>query len=91
MNVRMMALNGVYGAGRFLAAAASGDIADDATVDERRAVCRECPYRVRKTAIGAIAESDWCGQPLEVTKNTCGCLVSGKTLVASESCPSGKW
>lgn len=91
MNVRLMALNGVYGASKFLAAAVSGDIADDATVDARRAVCRDCPHATVKVAPGALAESTWCGEPLQVTSHTCGCLCAGKTLVKSERCPSGKW
>lgn len=91
MNVRLLALNGVYGAGKFLAAAMTGDLADDATVDARRAVCRDCPYRVRMVAPGAMGESDWCGTPLTVTAKTCGCVCAAKTLVKSESCPSGRW
>jgi hypothetical protein len=91
MSVRLRALVGVYGASKFLAAALAGDLADDATIDARRAVCRDCPNRVRKIAPGSVAESDWCGEPLVETGSTCGCLIAGKTLVGSETCPSGKW
>ena len=96
MNVRLMALNGVYGASKFVAAALSGDMADDATVDARRAVCRDCPRRVRTTAPAALWPSDWCGEPLGgpdgiPAPGTCGCLIAGKTLVRSAACPSGKW
>lgn len=87
---------GVKGAVRWATAVATGDMADDATVAERRAICRECPSRVRKVASGALAESDWCGEPLvdrtgEADAPTCGCLLQGATSVASKSCPQGKW
>lgn len=88
-----MALTSVYGASKFIAAAMTGDIADDATVDARRAVCFTCPNRVRKVAPLALAESDWCGQvPGEPEKpGTCSCLIPAKTIVGSSVCPSGKW
>lgn len=91
MTVYERALVGVHGATKFLSAVMSGDRSSNEEVAARREVCKMCPYRVRKVAPGAVAESDWCGEPLVVTANTCGCLVAGKTLVASEKCPSGKW
>ncbi len=90
-----MVWTGVKGAAKFAAATATGDIADDATIEARRAICRECTYRVRKMhplgMIGVDAESDWCGEPLVETPTTCGCLLAGKTAVGSEGCPQELW
>ncbi len=85
------ALVGVYGGAKFVALSMMGDRASDEAVVSRRAVCRECPYRVRKVAPSALGESDWCGEPLVETARTCGCLIAGKTIIGSESCPQGKW
>jgi hypothetical protein len=85
------ALAGVHGASTFLAAVASGDVAPQPAVEARRAICRVCPRMVVKVAPGAVADSSWCGEPLQVTASTCGCLVAAKTLVASEKCPQNKW
>lgn len=85
-----MALVGVRGSERYLEAIAMGDVADASIVALRRAVCRGCPSRVRKALPGA-KKSDWCGPPLKETGRTCGCLLAGKSIVASESCPQRKW
>lgn len=87
----MNILTGIFGAAKFAAAVASGNIADEETVLRRREKCRNCPSRVRAVAPGAVFESDWCGPALEETPTTCGCLILGKTLVGSESCPQAKW
>ena len=82
------------GAAKFAAAVEAGDIASAATVAARRSVCRACPSRVRVTVMGAVAASDWCGQPFVETageRPTCGCLLAGKTSVGSERCPQGRW
>jgi len=84
------ALVGVNGGLGYVVALGSGDKADDATVDTRRAICRACPTRER-AALPLCAVSDWCGEPLVVTADSCGCLLAGKTAVASEGCPQGKW
>lgn len=88
-------LNGVYGAGKYITALASGDLAEDGIVEMRRAVCKRCPSRVTKSAMLGVAASDWCGEPihdgLDDAPPTCGCLLSGKTAVASERCPQGRW
>lgn len=87
----MNILTGIFGAAKFAAAVATGDVADDGTTEARRDICRACPSRVRKIAPGAAFESDWCGEPLSPTDATCGCLLLGKTMVKSERCPQGKW
>ena len=52
-----------------------------------RAICAACETRVA----GRHARS-WCGAPaVEVPGVSCGCLVTFKTLLASESCPQKKW
>lgn len=96
MSVRLRALVGVYGASKFLAAALAGDMADDATIDARRAVCRDCPNRVRGPGLPGLPESDWCGEPLGGKSGvprpgTCGCHIAAATIVGSKRCPSGKW
>lgn len=87
----MNPLVGIYGAAKFAAAWATGDVATAETTEARRAVCRQCPSRVRAIAPGAVFESDWCGRPLKETGATCGCLIYGKTMIGSERCPQGKW
>lgn len=87
----MNALTGIYGAAKFAAALASGDVASDEVSEQRREVCRGCPSRVRKPGLPGLPDSDWCGEPMEETPTTCGCLLYGKTMVASERCPAGKW
>lgn len=82
----------IYGGARLATALATGDWADDGTVEARRGLCRGCPARNRTKADGADQESDWCGEPLlAVEGKSCGCVIALKTAVASESCPRGKW
>lgn len=93
----------VRGAGRYVAAIATGQAADPDTARRRAAVCAECKSRttVNKHEIGAVA--GYCGTPFEVGTEppTCGCLVTltahgvttpaGKCCVAPETCPQGLW
>lgn len=87
------AMVGAHGAGKYLAALATGDRAGDAEIERRRAICRACPTRQRKKLPGMDAEADWCGPALEEIADppSCGCLIYGKTSVGSEACPQGKW
>ncbi len=91
---RMLALKG---AGAFVSAIASGDIADDATYEGRLGVCARCPNRVDETAPGADGPSSWCGRAFQPNDGgdggpvTCGCLLLVKCLVKSEACPEHRW
>lgn len=94
MTLAQLALQGLTaarGGAEWAKALAMGDMAPDATVAARRAVCASCPSRVRK-ALGGLA-SDWCGEPLTPGTDppTCGCLLYGATAVGSKTCPQGKW
>ena len=87
---------GAKGALTYVNAVVTGDMADAATVNERRAACISCPSRERHQVDGADEASDWCGPALEdhtgkMDNPTCGCLLAGKTAVASERCPQGRW
>lgn len=88
-------LTGMRGGRKFALAILKGDVADEATIEARRAICRECPSRVRTAVLGMKSESDWCGNPLEASMKAdppvCGCLLAGKTAVGSERCPQAKW
>jgi len=60
--------------------------------DERIAICKACEFaapgkinRDKKVYCGKL----WDG--LIHDTGTCGCLISLKVLVASESCPVGRW
>lgn len=78
----------------FARAIARGDIAPDAAIAHRRAVCRGCPSSRIDAPEGVAKPSSWCGKPLtpdDGPPKTCGCLLWGKTMVASEACPQGKW
>ena len=83
------------GAGKYVAAIALGDVASDFVIDHRRAICRVCDSRRHEQAAEDDAVSDWCGDPLKsqltAVLPTCGCLIAGKTAVASEECPQEKW
>lgn len=79
-------------------ALATGDVADEETTEKRRAICRDCPMKTVAQLPGMTSPSSWCGKPLEdhtkepeLEARSCGCLLFGKTMVASESCPQQKW
>ena len=85
-----------HGATRYAAAMAMGDIASDLDIDIRRGCCRACPSMVVERSDNAEGESAWCGKPFkdyttDAKRPTCGCLLAGKTAVASERCPQGRW
>ncbi len=86
-------LTGAAGGVKFAAALAAGDLAPDKEVTYRRSICLACPTRKRVALAGMDAEADWCGNPLMPADQppSCGCLIYGKTLFDSESCPQGKW
>lgn len=73
------------GAAKYVRAVASGDIAPADVVCSRRAACAACISR----------QGEYCGPMfVDLTSSalpTCGCLVEGKTAVASEACPQGRW
>lgn len=90
-------ITGYAGGERFGAAIASGDVCTRAAAQERRRICNGCPSKVNASIFGLVPSS-WCGPPLEDrthpdygSAKTCGCLLLGKTLVASEACPQGMW
>ena len=93
----------VKGAWKYARAVASGDVAGE---DDARARVRSCDAcsaadRVKTGKPGVVAV--YCGRgELAADGPTCGCLVgisiggmplgaAGKTQVASESCPRGRW
>ena len=70
-----------------LAKAATGiDRADEATIERRRAICRECPSAERRMSNRQQMEVTAWSQCAE-----CGCLLKAKTVIAGETCPAGKW
>lgn len=67
------------------------DPAPEEVIQARRVVCWACDENVK--CIGAT-EARCCGKLLDVvnvTKPTCGCVLSRKIRVASEKCPLDKW
>lgn len=85
------------GGEKFGAAIATGDVCARGTARERRRICNECPQKCNASLWGLVPSS-WCGPPLEDrtdaaygSSKTCGCLLLGKTMVASERCPQGRW
>lgn len=85
---------GLEGAGTYLEAIASGDVASEADWLERLKTCGKCPSA---TPIPADPSKriGYCGKPLDpdmaAAAPTCGCLLAGKCRVASQSCPQRKW
>jgi len=94
-NIYLQVLNGMRGAEKFVTAIASGDVAPPELVAARIEVCRACPHKVERKLPLMVAESSWCGPPLEEhmdeLRPTCGCLLAGKVRVESERCPQDKW
>lgn len=83
-------LHAARGGRTFALAIARGDIAPRKIIAQRREICQACPSRVRQWG------SDWCGEPyrdrtMAEQNPTCGCLLAGKLVVASEKCPQGRW
>lgn len=54
--------------------------AETSVIEERRRICGECPELKPATPLMPFAR---CAQ--------CGCLIAGKTALASQSCPLKKW
>lgn len=93
------------GARRFVVALAAGDVAPPAQADERATCCVACASATTHPTALADTAKVFCGSPFIEARaqRTCGCLVAltvrngttpmaaGKTLVASEHCPQGKW
>jgi hypothetical protein len=71
----------VQGAIGLAKAAAGVDRADDATIERRRSICRNCPH-AQPCPLSA-------GKKCKCAK--CGCLLKAKTAIAGERCPIGKW
>lgn len=79
------------GATKYAAAWLAGDRAPQAEITKRRNVCKVCPDMTVARALMSDGVSSWCGRPFVDTGDTCGCLLAGKTSIASEKCPQGKW
>ena len=96
---------GVKGAAKFAEAVARGDVASAEVIEARRSECRACEARTvglfpkEHGGDETDAPSSWCGPALvellhegvPIAERYCGCLIAGKTCVASEECPRGKW
>lgn len=80
-----------HGATKYAAAWATGDRAPAEVIAKRRETCRYCPDQAIQRALMSDGVSSWCGRPFVDTGDTCGCLLAGKTSIASEACPQGKW
>lgn len=103
--VTLMAWVGVKGAAKYARAVALGDIASADEIMRRREICRGCnAYNValfpaEQGGDSTDAPSAWCGPALveilhegvPIEERSCGCLLAGKTAVASEECPRKKW
>ncbi len=94
------------GAAKYAAAVASGDIAPSSDQTARADACANCPALTRSSGLGmyvytcGVVGHDRRSDPMFPT---CGCIVltasknhtgyspAGKAVVASESCPQGKW
>lgn len=60
-------------------------VVDEATLAKRLAACEGCPLLVKNPdrAIYRVAGEPVCG--------ACGCLVTAKARLASETCVEGRW
>lgn len=93
----------VKGGWRYFAAIQSGDVAPDHVADERARICAVCSAFDEVVTSREDMRAAYCGTGEQETDGpTCGCLVTirvnglplqsaGKTAVASERCPRGKW
>ena len=105
MNTTAPFWHALKGAAKYVAAIATGDIATPETQERRAKLCAGCPDRNRYTALGMYVWT--CGTAgvdrKDANPPTCGCIVlsgsrnqtsaeaAGKTVVASERCPQGRW
>lgn len=68
------------------------DPASKSVVEARRAICRKCEYAVPcKLSPGKVC---WCGpvwDGITGRRDTCGCNLEYKTMVAAEACPKHYW
>lgn len=85
---------GIEGAYQYVAAVASGDVADDATMEHRASVCASCPSRVADDA--HPDRLGYCGPAFQDRMNddnspTCGCPIEPMVAVASKRCPQHKF
>ena len=71
----------LHGAAGLTRAALGVDRAPEHVIAERRAACRRCPDAQPCDRIGRRV----CSCKL------CGCLISAKTALSSESCPADRW
>jgi hypothetical protein len=71
----------LHGAAGLAKAVVGLGLADKATIESRRAICRECPEAIPcAKAIGRFCQC-----------RKCGCLLKAKTKLSSEACPLGHW
>lgn len=89
---RRFIVYGIEGAREYVEAIASGDIASTDDIDTRGAKCASCPSRVPHAS---RPDRGYCGPAMRDFRDaelpTCGCPIDAMVLVASKSCPQGKW
>lgn len=96
--------NAAHGARKYAAAKSRGDIASPEVQADRVQKCQRCVSRHAEAIVGRMVWS--CGPMLQDRSGeavpTCGCVVAvitregevvarGKTELASETCPQGRW
>ena len=77
-----------HGAVQLTKALVGLDRASPKIIEARRRECRKCPHATRSVD-DAMSRAGWLS--LTSRCRLCGCLIAPKTLLASESCPEGKW
>lgn len=75
------AIHYAKGAAKVAQSIAGIGIADAATIEARRAICRACEHAM--PCKHNVARKCTC--------NLCGCRLAHKTRLAREKCPEGKW
>lgn len=63
-----------------------------ALIEQRRAICTQCPHAVPCSRAGR--RPCWCGRLWDGIRGhhkTCGCSIPLKTVLRDESCPLGAW
>lgn len=81
-------IHGITGAAKAITGI---DKADDETIQHRLMICETCLHSQPKDK---PIEKRVCGRMVDVLKprsKTCGCRITLKTKVKSESCPLEKW